>query len=148
MVWQERLFTRGVALLDGAFSTASDRWLLYATSNRRHLVPEAMETVMGGLREGERHPEEGIDEKISLSERFGIWLSFFPFSQEVYLEIVFHWLRRFGVRRWAEEDIRSAALQWALARGSRSGRTVWQFARDMAGRIKMQRDREEESDGF
>ncbi len=136
------------ALLDGAFSTASDRWLLYATSNRRHLMPEAMETVLNGGEGSERHPGEGIDEQISLSERFGIWLPFYPFSQEGYLEIVFHWLRRFGVKRLGEEEIRVAARQWALARGSRSGRTAWQFARDMAGRLKMRRDREGESDGF
>jgi len=80
------------------------------------------------------HPGEATEEKISLSERFGLWLSFYPFSQDEYLSIVYHWLREFGVPAGELEAARTEALQWSLMRGSRSGRVAWQFARDYAGR--------------
>ncbi len=122
------------ALLDGALSTVSDRFLIYATSNRRHFMPEEAATTEGS---GELHPEETVDEKISLSERFGLWLPFYPFSQELYLKVVAHWLSVFGVADVKGEAIEREALRWALARGSRSGRTARQFAKDYAGRWKM-----------
>ena len=125
------------ALLDGALSTVSDRFLIYATSNRRHFMPEEMATTEEGK---EIHPEEAVDEKISLSERFGLWLPFYSFAQEMYLEIVAHWLKVFGVTPEDEEAMKQEALRWALARGSRSGRTARQFAKDYAGRWKISVD--------
>ena len=83
--------------------------------------------------DGEVHPGEGIEEKISLSERFGLWVSFYPFTQDEYLAIVAQWLTSFGVPRQALEAARAQALVWALERGSRSGRVAYQFARDYAG---------------
>lgn len=126
--------------LDGSIAGAPANLLIYATSNRRHLMPERFaenrETVHGD--DGEIHPGETTEEKVSLSERFGLWLSFYPFDQDHYLDICAHWLRQLGV----DEDSalagrpqwRQEALQWALQRGSRSGRVAWQFARDYAGR--------------
>jgi len=123
------------AALDGSLSATPDNVLIYATSNRRHLLPELMsENHDTRMVDGEIHPGESMEEKISFSDRFGLWVSFHPFSQSQYLEIVHHWLRRLGVSTIAHEDIDRAALQWALRRGSRSGRTAWQFARDWAGR--------------
>lgn len=123
------------AVLDGSIAAPPENVLIYATSNRRHLLPEYMrenlETRMVG---GEIHHGEGVEEKISLSERFGIWLSFYPFNQEQYLSIVDHWLSILGAATTADEQIRNAALQWALQHGSRSGRVALQFARDWAGR--------------
>jgi hypothetical protein len=87
--------------------------------------------------DGEIHHGEGVEEKISLSDRFGLWISFYPFTQEQYLEIVHHWLHRLGIGTRDHEEINRAALQWALRRGSRSGRTAWQFARDWAGRQQL-----------
>jgi len=144
--------------LDGSIAGAPENLLIYATSNRRHLMPERMSENLEASRgpDGEIHPGETTEEKISLSERFGLWLSFYPFDQERYLDICAHWLRRFGIdpsseanpparRRFAgrveksalaaRHDWRQEALQWALARGSRSGRVAWQFARDYAGRM-------------
>lgn len=122
--------------LDGSIAAQPDNMLIYATSNRRHLLAERMSDNMGYSQgnNGEIHPGEAIEEKISFSDRFGIWLTFYPFSQDEYLTIVSHWLRFFGC---SEEQIKAAyteALQWALTRGSRSGRTAWQFSRDFAGR--------------
>jgi hypothetical protein len=121
--------------LDGTVSGAADNLLVYATSNRRHLMPEFMaenlETRHAG---GEVHPGEATEEKISLSERFGLWLSFYPFDQDQYLAIVAHWLAVLRVSAPDPEAVRREALQWALTRGSRSGRVAWQFARDWAGR--------------
>ncbi|MGE5028249.1 MAG: ATP-binding protein [Betaproteobacteria bacterium] len=121
--------------LDGTVSGSADNLLVYATSNRRHLMPEFMaenlETRHAG---GEVHPGEVTEEKISLSERFGLWLSFYPFDQDEYLLIVEYWLEVFRVPAVDPEIVRREALQWALARGSRSGRVAWQFARDWAGR--------------
>ena len=121
-------------VLDGSLACAPDNVLIYATSNRRHLMPEYFDENLGSTRVGEEiHPGEAIEEKISLSERFGLWLSFYPFDQDAYLDIVAHWLGSFGC---SAEEIAGAerdALNWALSRGSRSGRVAWQFAKDWAG---------------
>jgi len=123
------------AILDGSVHAPPENVLIYATSNRRHLLPEYMsENLDAHHVNGEIHHSEAVEEKISLSERFGLWLSFYPFKQEQYLGIVAHWLRSFSVPAADSEAVRAAALQWALARGSRSGRSAYQFARDWAGR--------------
>ena len=126
------------AVLDGSISTASDNVLIYATSNRRHLLPEYHSENLGAQHlDGEIHQTEAVEEKISLSERFGLWLSFYPFNQDAYLAIALHWLKQLNQVPGSETDtaaIRAEALRWALAHGSRSGRTAWQFARDYAGR--------------
>lgn len=124
------------SVLDGSVSAASDNVLIYATSNRRHLLPEKMVDNLGGTRgeHGEIHPGEAVEEKISLSERFGLWISFYPFSQNEYLAIVAQWLRHFGLDEAAIDAARQPSLVWALERGSRSGRVAYQFARDLAGR--------------
>jgi predicted AAA+ superfamily ATPase len=123
------------AILDGSVHAPPENVLIYATSNRRHLLPEYMsENLDAHHVNGEIHHSEAVEEKISLSERFGLWLSFYPFKQEQYLEIVRHWLESFEVPGVDGEAVRTAALQWALARGSRSGRSAYQFARDWAGR--------------
>ncbi len=125
------------SVLDGSVSAMSDNVLIYATSNRRHLMPEYHdENLQTRHVDGELHPGEAVEEKISLSERFGLWLSFYPFSQDEYLDIVAHWLRTFGASGEEIDAARQDALQWALMRGSRSGRVAWQFARDHAGRLK------------
>ena len=123
------------AALDGSIAAPPENVLIYATSNRRHLLPEYMrENLESRVVDGEIHHGEGVEEKISLSERFGLWLSFHPFDQEQYLRIVDHWLAKLGSPTTDVPAIREAALQWALKRGSRSGRVAWQFARDRAGR--------------
>ncbi len=123
------------SVLDGSVSAAGDNVLIYATSNRRHLLPEYMKENLTYTHtaDGEVHPGEVIEEKISLSERFGLWVSFYPFSQDEYLTIVAQWLSGFGVAASAIEQARPKALVWALERGSRSGRVAYQFARDFAG---------------
>jgi predicted AAA+ superfamily ATPase len=110
--------------------------LIYATSNRRHLLPEYMKENLSyrHTEDGEVHPGEVVEEKISLSERFGLWISFYPFSQDEYLAIVGQWLRSFGLDEAAIAAARAEALLWALERGSRSGRVAQQFARDWAAR--------------
>jgi len=115
--------------LDGSIAGANDNMLIYATSNRRHLMPEFM---ADNLESDEIRPGETVEEKVALSERFGLWLSFYAFDQDEYLAIVRHWLRSFGIERFTSQA-RREALQWALGRGSRSGRVAWQFARDWAG---------------
>ena len=122
--------------LDGGISAQSDNVLIYATSNRRHLMPERMSDNAGYTRasDGDLHPGETVEEKISLSERFGLWLSFYPFKQDDYLDIVAHWLGSFGCDAQQVGAARTEALQWALQRGSRSGRVAWQFAKDYAGK--------------
>jgi len=124
------------AALDGSLAGPGDNALIYATSNRRHLMPEFMRENLDAVydSEGELHPAESTEEKVSLSERFGLWLSFYPFRQDEFLDIVDHWLARFGVDAGAAGQARAEALQFALARGSRSGRVAQQFARDFAGR--------------
>jgi predicted AAA+ superfamily ATPase len=121
--------------LDGSVSAQVDNILIYATSNRRHLLPEHMKDNLSYSHsdDGEIHPGEVVEEKISLSERFGLWLSFYPPKQDEYLEIVAHWLRHFGLSDLQIEGARAEALVWALERGSRSGRVAWQFAKYWAG---------------
>jgi len=121
--------------LDGSISTTSENLLIYATSNRRHLMPEYMQENLETRYVGEEiHPGETVEEKISLSERFGLWVSFYPFDQDEYLEIVAHWLKTLGCLAKEAEAAREEALQWSLQRGSRSGRVAYQFARDWAGK--------------
>lgn len=124
------------SILDGSIAAATPNVLVYATSNRRHLLPEYMKDNLSytHTEDGEVHPGEVIEEKISLSERFGLWVSFYPFSQNEYLAIAAQWLSSFGVDAKAIEAARAEALVWALERGSRSGRVAYQFARDYAGR--------------
>jgi len=129
-------FDEGESILDGSVAQASDNVLIYATSNRRHLLPEYMKENLTyqHTEDGEVHPGEVVEEKISLSERFGLWVSFYPFSQEEYLTIVGQWLRNFGVPEDAIAAARQESLVWALERGSRSGRVAYQFAKDYAAR--------------
>jgi predicted AAA+ superfamily ATPase len=124
--------------LDGSISTTSENLLIYATSNRRHLMPEYMaENLETKYLGDEIHPGETVEEKISLSERFGLWVTFYPFDQDEYLEIVGQWLKSFDSS--LSEKAKEEALQWALQRGSRSGRVAYQFARDWAGRHSKKR---------
>ena len=124
------------SILDGSIASSTPNVLIYATSNRRHLLPEYMRENLSYTHtdDGEVHPGEGVEEKISLSERFGLWVSFYPFSQDEYLSIVAQWLSSLGVDADAIAAARPQALVWALERGSRSGRVAYQFARDFAGR--------------
>jgi len=126
------------AVLDGSVAATPDNLLIYATSNRRHLMPEYMQENLETKYVGDEvHPGESVEEKISLSERFGLWVSFYSFNQDEYLAIVYYWLSYLGVpalRGTDREKVRMEALQWALLRGSRSGRVAWHFARDWAGR--------------
>jgi predicted AAA+ superfamily ATPase len=124
------------SILDGSLSATTANVLIYVTSNRRHLLPEYMKDNLSytHTEDGEVHPGEVIEEKISLSERFGLWVSFYPFSQNEYLTIVAQWLSSFGVDAAAIEVAKPESLVWALERGSRSGRVAYQFARDYAGR--------------
>jgi predicted AAA+ superfamily ATPase len=124
------------SILDGSVAQASDNVLIYATSNRRHLLPEYMSENLSykHTEDGEVHPGEVVEEKISLSERFGLWVSFYPFSQVEYLAIVAQWLRCFDVDEAAIAAARQESLVWALERGSRSGRVAYQFAKDYSGR--------------
>jgi predicted AAA+ superfamily ATPase len=123
--------------LDGSIAAQSDNVLIYATSNRRHLMPERMSDNAAYTHgdDGDLHPGETVEEKISLSERFGLWVSFYPFKQDDYLGIVAHWLASFGCTAQQVDAARGEALRWALQRGSRSGRVAWQFARDYAGKL-------------
>ena len=126
------------AVLDGSVQAPPENVVIYATSNRRHLLPEYMsENQDAHYVDGEIHQGEAVEEKISLSERFGIWLSFYPFKQDEYLSIVAHWLQSLGGTM--DEQARGEALKWALTRGSRSGRSGYQFARDWAGRQALAR---------
>ncbi|MDO8306353.1 ATP-binding protein [Herminiimonas sp.] len=123
--------------LDGSISAQSDNVLIYATSNRRHLLPERMSDNASYKTDdnGDLHPGETVEEKISLSERFGLWVTFYPFRQDDYLDIVAHWLAHFGCNAQQAEEAKADALRWALQRGSRSGRVAWQFAKDHAGKM-------------
>ncbi|TFW01465.1 ATP-binding protein [Oxalobacteraceae bacterium OM1] len=124
--------------LDGSIAAQSDNVLIYATSNRRHLMPERMSDNASYVHtdDGDLHPGETVEEKISLSERFGLWVSFYPFKQDDYLDIVAHWLKHYGCNDAQIEGARADALRWALQRGSRSGRVALQFARDHAGKAQ------------
>lgn len=127
------------AMLDGSIAAAPKNVLIYATSNRRHLMPEFMQENREARHvDGELHHGETVEEKISLSERFGLWLSFYPFTQTEYLDTVSHWLARFGVKPGDPESVRAEALRWALKRGSRSGRVARQFALDYAGHLSLE----------
>ncbi len=122
------------AVLDGSIAAPADNLLIYASSNRRHLLPEAKADNQDvQVIDGEIHPGDAIEEKVSLSERFGLWLSFYPYSQEDYLKIVEHWLRRLAAGSCGDQATQLAALRWARQRGSRSGRVAHQFAIDQAG---------------
>ena len=125
------------SILDGSVAAATPNVLVCATSNRRHLLPEYMSENLTYKHtpDGEVHPGEGVEEKISLSERFGLWISFYPFSQDEYLTIANQWLGALGATPTQIEEARPAALLWALERGSRSGRVAYQFARDHMGRL-------------
>lgn len=131
-------------VLDGSVGATPENVLVYATSNRRHLLPEYMEENQHTRSiKGEIHPGEAVEEKVALSDRFGLWLSFYPFDQTDYLEIVDAWLCHYGITATLREQATEAALQWALLRGSRSGRTAWQFAKDYIGRrglLELHRD--------
>ena len=131
-------------MLDGSIAGAASNVLIYATSNRRHLLPEYFAENLETRHVGEEvHPGESVEEKISLSERFGLWISFYPFVQDDYLVAVDRWLAHFGVAAPASERDAEArtreALQFALSRGSRSGRVAWQFARHYAGSLGLDR---------
>lgn len=121
-------------VLDGSIASTPENVLIYATSNRRHLMPEYFDENLENKRVGDEiHPGEAVEEKISLSERFGLWLSFYPFDQDAYLNIVAHWLKSFGCNGEEIAGAERDALNWALMRGSRSGRVAWQFAKDWSG---------------
>lgn len=126
------------SILDGSVAAASPNVLICATSNRRHLLPEKMRDNLAATYgdDGELHPGEAVEEKVSLSERFGLWVSFYPFSQDEYLAVVRQWLAAYGVPEAQWDEARRAALVWALERGARSGRVAYQFARDWAGRAE------------
>jgi hypothetical protein len=128
-------YTALKAALEGSIAAAPPNLLIYATSNRRHLLPELLsENREAHVVDGELHQAESVEEKISLSDRFGLWVPFHPFTQAQYLTVVRHWVPRLGRPPADWQELERAALQWALRRGSRSGRTAWQFARDWAGR--------------
>ena len=131
--------------LEGSVFTAAENMLIYATSNRRHLMPEKMadNLEVGHAASGEVHPGEAVEEALSLSDRFGVWLSFYPFPQDDYLVVARHWLESLSRQhdvdmRWSEQ-VRGDALRWALARGSRNGRTAHAFARDYVGKALLSR---------
>ncbi len=125
-------------VLDGSLSSTPENILIYATSNRRHLIPEMMsDNIASQNISGELHLNEAIEEKLSLSERFGVWLSFHPFNQNQYLQIVDYWLNKLGFNSPDMETVHKASLKWALEHGSRSGRSAWQFARDWTGRHQL-----------
>jgi len=129
-------------VLDGSVAAATDNCIIYATSNRRHLMPEFMQENLDYKHVGEEiHPSETSEEKVSLSERFGLWASFYPFDQDDYLSIVAVWLEHYKAPGTRSESVQRAALQWAMQRGSRSGRVAWQFARDWAGKTKLHKAR-------
>ena len=125
------------SVLDGSVAASTPNVLIYATSNRRHQLPEYMSENLTykHTSDGEVHPGEGVEEKISLSERFGLWVSFYPFSQDEYLAIVMQWLTSLGVSEAVAQAAKPESLVWSLERGSRSGRVAYQFARDFAGRL-------------
>lgn len=126
------------AMLDGSLSSPADNILLYATSNRRHLLPESMQDNINQYEAKEIHPQEAIEEKISLSERFGLWISFYPYSQNEYLEIVKSWINEFDANIEYNEHIERAALQFSQMRGSRSGRVAYQFVKNYIGSYHLQ----------
>lgn len=125
-------------VLDGSLERAPDNVLLYATSNRRHLLPEKQSDNDNWQRvEGELHPNEAVEDKIALSDRFGLWLSFYPFTQTHFLQVVNHWVgvhaAQSGLDWQWHDELEKAAIRWALGRGNRNGRCAYQFARDWVG---------------
>lgn len=132
-------------VLDGSVEVTPDNLLLYATSNRRHLLPEQRsDNLAATMVEGELHPGEAIEEKIALSDRFGLWVSFYPFTQEHYLEVVRHWLgslaSEYGLQWQWNDELQREAIRWATARGNRNGRCAWQFARSWVGKALLERE--------
>lgn len=130
-------------VLDGSLEATPDNLLLYATSNRRHLLPEQRsDNLASSMIDGELHPGEAIEEKIALSDRFGLWVSFYPFSQEHYLDVVRHWLGSLAAQHglaWEwNEELQKEAIRWATARGNRNGRCAWQFARSWVGKALLE----------
>lgn len=126
-------------VLDGSVEVTPDNLLLYATSNRRHLLPEhRSDNLATSMVDGELHPGEAIEEKIALSDRFGLWVSFYPFTQEHYLDVVRHWLAvmasEHGLEWQWDDELQREAIRWATARGNRNGRCAWQFARSWVGK--------------
>lgn len=134
------------SVLDGSLERAPDNVLLYATSNRRHLVPEKESDNDNWQRvEGELHPSEAVEDKIALSDRFGLWLSFYPFTQEHYLAVVRHWVEilagQVGLHWQWSHELEILAIRWALGRGNRNGRCAYQFARSWVGQQLLESDR-------
>ena len=126
-------------MLDGSVLDTPDNIIIYATSNRRHLMPEhSSDNLAAVVIDGELHQAEAVEQRLSLSERFGLWLSFHPLNQEKYLDIVRHWVGSFGIEDPSASEVREAALKWALLHGSRSGRSAYQFAKDWAGRTTLE----------
>ncbi|AZM94715.1 ATP-binding protein [Vreelandella venusta] len=126
------------SVLDGALTGPPENVLLYATSNRRHLLPESMDDNSGTRLVGEElHHGDAVEEKISLSDRFGLWLGFHPFSQATYLEVCEHWVTRIGDKQDWSDVARAEAVRFATLRGGRSGRTAWQFAAQWVGRKRL-----------
>ncbi|WP_297845170.1 ATP-binding protein [Pseudomonas sp.] len=126
------------SVLDGSLEQAPDNVLLYATSNRRHLVPEKSSDNENWKQvDGEIHPSEGVEDKIALSDRFGLWLSFYPFTQEHFLTVVEHWIgelaNKSGLKWQRDEELDITAVRWATGRGNRNGRCAYQFARYWVG---------------
>ncbi|WP_165666745.1 ATP-binding protein [Metapseudomonas otitidis] len=131
------------SVLDGSLERAPDNVLLYATSNRRHLVPEKQsDNENWRMVDGELHPNEAVEDKIALSDRFGLWLSFYPFTQEHFLAVVDHWISSLAATaglEWAwDETLEKEAIRWALGRGNRNGRCAYQFARQWVGRALLE----------
>lgn len=134
-------------VLDGSVEATPDNLLLYATSNRRHLLPEQRSDNLGAsMVDGELHPGEAIEEKIALSDRFGLWVSFYPFTQDHYLEVVRHWLTsmagEYGLQWQWSDELQREAIRWATARGNRNGRCAWQFARSWVGKALLETARQ------
>ena len=128
--------------LDGSVVKSADNVLIYATSNRRHLLPEEMaDNLNATMVDGQLHQGDAVEEKISLSDRFGLWLSFYPFKQDDYLEIVHHWIIKLAKKHdldlRLDEELDKSAIRWALARGVRSGRTAHHFAKHIVGSSKL-----------
>lgn len=126
-------------VLDGTVEATPENLLLYATSNRRHLLPEQRsDNLSASMVDGELHPGEAIEEKIALSDRFGLWVSFYPFSQEQYLEVTRHWIsvlaQQYELRWEWNKSLELEAIRWASSRGNRNGRCAYQFARSWTGR--------------
>ena len=127
------------SVLDGSLERAPENVLLYATSNRRHLVPERQsDNENWQMVDGELHPNEAVEDKIALSDRFGLWLSFYPFTQQHYLSVVRHWidsLARQANLAWEwSEALEKDAIRWATGRGNRNGRCAYQYARQSVGK--------------